>query len=243
MGFWGDLFEETGLSGLLSDGEWRTLKNGKRIKLDAGGRVVAGLPARYHGTHITNLSQLSHDERKLQGIDCDDLRTHCHTCKKTFRTKDEAFSALLHANPQLDELRTSEFGQYDLAFLKWQRNGRRGPKPRTTITDGRLDAINEHYDLRGAARVASMTEAIYHAIPTSRRWEDLEPRLQPLAEMSGLKINLPDEALRLNAARLSVDECREQVDRRLAELFERAQQAPAHSDQQQPDDPADVVPF
>src|SRR5688572_18400311 len=130
------------------------------------------MPAKYHGVHVADLTNLSHQERQLEGIDCDDLRSHCHTCKKTFRTKDEAFLALLEANPQLDALRTSEFGAYDLAFLKWARGGRRGPKPRTPITDGRLDAINEYYDLRGAARVGSMTEAIYHAIPTSKRWED-----------------------------------------------------------------------
>jgi hypothetical protein len=44
VGFFGDLLEETGLSGLLSDGAWRTLKNGKRIKIGTDGRIVAGLP-------------------------------------------------------------------------------------------------------------------------------------------------------------------------------------------------------
>jgi hypothetical protein len=222
VGFFGDLLEETGLSGLLSDGQWRTLKNGKRIKLDAGGRIVAGMPSKYHGTHVQDLSKLTHEERHLTGIDCEDLRTHCHTCRKTFRSKDEAYLAIVQANPQLHELQQSEFGQYDLAFVRWQRGGRRGPKPRTTITDGRMDAINEHYDLRGASRVASFTEAIYHAIPSSKKWEDLEPRLQPLEEAAGLKINLPDEALRLNAAKMDAQQCHEEVDRRLTELFEKA---------------------
>jgi hypothetical protein len=221
MGFFGDLLEETGLSGLLSDGEWRTLKNGKRIKLGPDGRIVAGLPSKYHGTHIRDLSKLTHDERQLEGIDCKEAG-HCHTCKKTFRTKDEAFLALMEANPELHQLQQSEFGQYDIAFLKWQRGGRRGAKPRTPITDGRLDAINEYYDLRGAARVGSFTEAIYHTIPSSKRWENLEVRLEPLSEAAGMKINPPTEALRLQASKLSVEECRDQVDQQLAALFEKA---------------------
>ncbi len=238
MGFFGDLLEETGLSGLLSDGEWRTLKNGKRVKLDAEGRIVAGMPSKYHGVHIKDLSKLTHDERTLTGIDCEETG-HCHTCKKTFRTKDEAYLALLHANPKLDELRQSEFGAYDQAFVKWQRGGRRGPKPRTKITDGRLDAINEYYDLRGAARVGSFTEAIYHAIPSSKRWEDLEPRLQPLGEAAGMKINPPDEAVRLSVGKMDVEACRDDVDRRLAELFDEAKAGRLG----EADDQAEAVPF
>jgi hypothetical protein len=232
VGFFGDLLEETGLSGLLSDGEWRTLKNGKRIKIAPDGRIVAGLPSKYHGTHIRDLSKLTHDERQLEGIDCKEAG-HCHTCKKTFRTKDEAYVALLKANPRLDELRQGVFGQYDLAFVKWQRNGRRGPKPRQESSDGRLDAVNEYYDLRGAARVASFTEAIYHTIPTSKRWEDLAPRLKPLGEAAGMEINPPDELLRLETSKLTIEECHDQVDQQLAALFEKAkggrleQEAPA----------------
>lgn len=219
---WFDVLGAVDVVGLLSTGKWITLKNGKRLKLDADGRIVAGMPAKYHGVHVADLTKLSHQERELEGIDCEDLRTHCHTCRKTFKSKDEAFLALLHANPQLDALRTSEFGQYDLAFLKWQRNGRRGAKPTTPITDGRLDAINEYYDLRGRNRVGSMTEAIYYAIPPTRRWEDLEPRLRPLEEMSGIKVNLPDEALRLSVAHKDAAQCAEEVDARIAALFEAA---------------------
>jgi hypothetical protein len=221
MGWFGDLLEDTGLSGLLSDGEWRTLKNGKRIKIGPDGRIVAGLPSKYHGTHIRDLSKLTHDERQIEGIDCEEAG-HCHTCKKTFRTKDEAFIALMEANPELHQLQQSEAGQYDLAFLKWQRAGRRTKKPRTPITDGRLDAINEYYDLRGAARVGSFTEAIYQTLPASKRWEDLEPRLAPLSEAAGMTINPPTEALRLQASKLTVEECRDQVDQQLAALFEKA---------------------
>ncbi len=223
MGLFGDLLEETGLSGLLSDGRWITLKsNGKRIKLDGEKRIVAGLPSKYHGTHVGDLSKLTHDERELLGINCDDLRDHCHTCKKTFRSKDEAFAALMRVNPELHQLQQSEFGAYDMAWLKWQRNGRRGPKPKTPITDGRLDAINEYYDLRGAARVGSFTEAVYYTIPTSKRWEDLQPRLAQLEEAAGFKLNPPDEATRLEVGKLDAAACAEEVDRKLAELFERA---------------------
>lgn len=247
MGFFGDLFEESGLSGLLSDGRWITLKtNGKRIKLDAEGRIVAGMPSRFHGTHIRDLAKLSHVERELHGIECSDLRDHCHTCRKTFRSKDEAFAAIMRVNPELHQLQQSEFGAYDMAFLKWQRNGRRGPKPRTPITDGRLDAINEFYDLRGAARVGSFTEAVYHTIPTSKRWEDLTPRLAKLEEAAGFKVNPPDEATRLDVAALDVKACEEEVDRRLAELFERAKSGRLTDDAPAPAPPtgeSSEVPF
>ncbi len=218
----GDLLEGSGFSDLLGGAKWTTLKNGKRIKLSSDGRIVQGMPARYHGTHVRDLVKLSHEERKLQGIDCEDLRSHCHTCKKTFRSKDEAYAAILRVNPELDELRQSEFGQYDLAFLKWQRNGRRGPKPRTAITDGRLDAINEFYDLKGAARVGSFTEAIYQTIPASRKWEDLAPRLARLEEAAGFHVNPPDELTKLEVGKLDAQACAEEVDRKLGELFAKA---------------------
>jgi len=221
MGWFGDLLEDTGLSGLLSDGQWKTLKNGKRVKLDADGRIVAGLPSKYHGIHVGDFGRVSKEERELLGVDCDEL-AGCHACVQTFKTKDQAYRAILDANPELDELRQSEFGAYDLAFLKWQRGGRRGPKPRTKITDGRLDAINEYYDLRGANRVASFTEAVYQAIPASRKWRDLEARLRPLEEAAGIKVNLPDEALKLSATSLDVEECRADVDARISALFKRA---------------------
>lgn len=220
----GDLLEGSGFSDLLGGAKWTTLKNGKRLKITSDGRIVQGMPARYHGTHIRDLVKLSHDERKLQGIDCDDLRDHCHACKKTFRGKDEAYAAILRANPELDALRQSEFGQYDLAWLKWQRNGRSGPKPKTTITDGRLDAINEHFELRGKNRVGSFTEAIYYVVPSSKRWEDLTPRLALLEEIAGFHINPPDEVTRLEVGKLDAKACEEEIDRKLSELFERARE-------------------
>jgi hypothetical protein len=205
------------------DQRWITLRNHKRIKIDADGRIVAGMPERYHGISIRDLSKLTHAERELEGIDCEEIgAADCPRCRETFRDKDEAAAAILVANPRFAHLRESEFGDYDAAFLKWQRGGRRGPKPRTKITDGRLDAINEYYDLKGAARVGSFTEALYHAIPSSRRWDELEPRLTPLSEAAGFDIELPDEVLRLQAARLSIEECAAEVDRRIAELYEAA---------------------
>ena len=226
MGFFGGLLEETGLSGLLSDGQWRTLSNGKRVKLDADGRIVAGLPSKFHGVRVADLSRLSHAERELLAIDCEEAG-HCTTCRHTFRTKDEAVAALLRANPKLSELRDSEFGAYDVAFLKWQRDARRGPKPRTTITDGRLDAINEYYDLRGATRVGSFTEAIYQTVPSSKKWADLPKRLEPLSEAAGFQIQPPEESIMLDVGRASVEDCEADVDRRLAELFREAKEAPA----------------
>jgi hypothetical protein len=223
VGFFGELFEELGgeITGLLSPGRWVTLKNGKRVKLDADGRIVAGLPSKYQGVHVADFAAVASEERELLGIDCEELAA-CHGCVKSFTSKDQAFRALLAANPDLDALRSSEFGAYDVAWLRWRRNGGRGPKPRTTITDGRLDAINEHFNLKGANRVGSITEAIYYAIPTSRRWKDLGPRLAQLEELAGFRLNLPTEALRVEASGLDVEACRQDVDRRLAELLEKA---------------------
>lgn len=193
---------------------WITLKNGKRLQIDDDGRIVAGMPERYHGTSVHDLSRLSHEERELEGVDCEDVgAAECPRCRLTFRTKDEAAAALLAANPVFASFRESEFVAYDMEFLKWQRGGRVGRKPRTKITDGRLDAINEYYDLKGANRVASFTEALYFAIPVSRRWADLEARLGPLSDAAGVDINLPDEVLQLNAAKLTIEECEREVDR------------------------------
>ena len=221
MGFLGELADS--INGFLADGEWRTLKNGKRVKLNDEGRIVAGLPDKYHGIHVGDFGRVSKEERDLLGIDCDEL-AGCHKCVRSFKSKDQAYRALLDANPDLEELRSSEFGSYDLAFIRWMRNGRRGPKPRTKITDGRLNAINEHYDLKGARRVASFTEAIYHAIPNTHRWKDLEARLRPLEEAAGIRINLPDEALKLDASSADVEQCRADVDARISALFERARE-------------------
>lgn len=238
MGWFDDLLEDTGLSGLLSDGQWKTLKNGKRVKLSSEGRIVAGLPAKYHGIHVADFSRVSKEERELLAIDCDELAA-CHDCATTYKTKDHAYRALLDANPRLEELRTSEFGRYDLELIKWIRNGRRGPKPRTKITDGRLDSINEFYDLKGARRVASFTEAIYYTLPPSRKWKDLEKRLPPLEEAAGFPIQLPEEALKLSARDADTEECRAEVDARLSRLFKEAREgrlegAPAAEDEEAP---------
>lgn len=235
VGFWGDLLEETGLSGLLADGAWRTLSNGKRVKLDADGRIVAGLPSKFHGVRVEDLSRLSHAERELLAVDCEEAG-HCHDCRATFRTKDEAVAALLRTNPKLAELRDSEFGAYDVAFLKWQRDARRGPKPRTPITDGRLDAINEYYELRGASRVGSFTEAIYQTVPSNKRWADLPKRLEPLSEAAGFQIQPPEESIKIDVGRASVSDCEADVDRRLAELFREAKEA-------EPSKPLEEAPF
>ena len=242
VGFFGDLLEETGLSGLLSDGQWRTLSNGKRVKLDAEGRIVAGLPSKFHGVQIGDLAKLSHQERELLKVDCEEAG-HCHDCRATFRTKDEAVAALLHANPKLSELRDSEFGAYDQAFLKWQRDARRGPKPRTKITDGRLDVINEYYDLRGASRVASFTEAIYQTVPSSRKWAELPKRLEPLSEAAGFEIQPPEESIKLDVGRASVEQCEADVDARLAELFREAKEGRLPAGDAPPAAPGDEVPF
>jgi len=219
------LLDDRALLDAVTDagGRWITLENHKRIKIDQDGRILAGLPERYHGTSIHDLSRLSHAERELEGINCGDVgAAECPKCRETFRTKDEAAAAILLVNPAFANLRESEFGQYDLAFLRWQRNGRRGAKPRTRITDGRLDAINDRFELKGANRVASFTEALYWAIPSSRRWDELPERLEALADAAGIDIAPPEPLIQLQAARLSVEECEQDVDARISGLFGQA---------------------
>jgi hypothetical protein len=218
------LLDDRGLlDAIAPPGRWITLSNGKRIKIDEDGRIVAGLPERYQGTSVHDLSRLSHAEREVEEISCADVGAHdCPTCRQTFRTKDEGAAAIFAVNPTFAQLSESEFGQYDVAFLRWHRNGRRGPKPRTKITDGRLDAINERFELKGANKVASFTEAVYWAIPASRRWEDLPARLEALGDVAGFTLEPPEPLIQLQAARLSVEECEQDVDRRLAALFDAA---------------------
>lgn len=219
MGLFGDLMESTGLSGLLSDGQWRTLHNGKRVKLDGEGRIVAGLPSRYHGVHVRDLSELTKRERQLEETDCNDT---CPKCPKTFDTKAHAVAALLDANPKLRHLLESDGGAGSKAYRAWLRGGRRGPKPMAAKHDGRFDALNEQWELRGFRRVGSWLEAIYTTIPTSKKWRDLGARLPVLGEAAGFEIHQPSEALRLEVSALDAGQCREAVDRALDELFNEA---------------------
>lgn len=102
------------------------------------------------------------------------------------------------------------------------RRGRRGPKPKASAHDGRFDALNERWELRGFRRVGSWLEAIYTTVPTSKRWRDLGERLPVLGEAAGFEVHQPSEALRLDVAELDVGQCREALDRALDELFQSA---------------------
>jgi hypothetical protein len=215
----GDLLESVGLSGLLSDGQWRTLHNGRRVKLDGAGRIVAGLPSRFHGVHVRDLSELTRQERKISATECDDT---CSSCSKTFASKTVAVAALLDANPQLRQLLESDGGAGSKAYREWLRRGRRGPKPAGDKHDGRFDALNERWELRGFRRVTSWLEAIHVTVPTSKRWADLGRRLPVLAEATGFELHQPSEALRLEVSAMDADECRAAVDRALDELFATA---------------------
>jgi hypothetical protein len=215
----GDLLESVGLSGFLSDGQWRTLHNGTRVKLDAAGRIVAGLPSRFHGIHVRDLSELTRRERAITSTDCDDT---CASCPKTFADKAVAVAALLDANPELRHLLESDGGAGSKAFRAWVRGGRRGSKPAADLHDGRFDALNEAWELRGFRRVGSWLEAIYTTVPTSRKWAELSRRLPTLAEAAGFEIHAPSEALRLDISSLDAEQCREAVDRALDELFHEA---------------------
>lgn len=234
MGMFGDLLESVGLSGLLSDGQWRTLHNGRRVKLDSEGRILAGLPSKFHGVHVRDVSELARKEREISATDCDES---CSSCPKTFGDKNTAVAALLDANPELRQLLDSDGGAGSKAYREWVRRGRRGSKPALAKGDGRFDALNERWELRGFRRVGSWLEAIYVTVPTSKRWADLGKRLPVLSEATGFEIHQPSEALRLDVSALDADQCREAVDRALDELFRSA------TDGRLTDAPSPSVPF
>jgi hypothetical protein len=109
-------------------------------------------------------------------------------------------------------------------YAAWVRRGRRGPKPLPAYGDGRFDAIEVPLELYGKRAISSWLEAVYRVIPLSRRWEDFAPRLQYLADATGLFIQVPDEARALDIERLDVERCRTAADERIEELIALAQE-------------------
>lgn len=239
MSLFGDLFEASGFSGLLASGKWVTLSSGSRVKLDAGGRVVTGLPYRFHGTHVRDLPTLFRREREIGSVDC--AAEKCHDCPATFKDKAQAVAALLEANPDLRQLLESDGGAGSVAYRAWAKHGRRGRKPQLAKGDGRFDALNERWELRGVRAVSSWLEAVYVTIPTSRQWADLEIRLVILEEAAGFKVWMPAEAERAAVGELSAEECRARVDEELDRLFESARVGRLDADAA--GGAADVVPF
>jgi hypothetical protein len=135
-----------------------------------------------------------------------------------FRTTEEAVRALLRVNPDLLDFVERECSHVCKQYRVWLQRGRRGSKPAPTF-DGRFDAIEVPLDLHGARRISSWLEALYITPPPSRRWEDFAPRLQHLADATGLALHLPEEAEALAVGDSDVEHCRSVADERVEALI------------------------
>ncbi len=174
--------------GLVAAGlHWVTLKNRRRVGLDDGGRVVAGLPEEFHGVHVGDVSPLSRALREIDRGERDCKALVTSSAPRTFKTADAGARELLEANPDLAELLESDCSHECLRYRAWLAGGRRGPKPLPGPGDGRFDALNERLELKGRRRVASWLEAVHVTVPPTRRWADFEDRLPALEAEAGAR--------------------------------------------------------
>lgn len=145
------------------------------------------------------------------------------TVSTRYGKKMDAVEALLAANPTLHDFVQANWGSDSQQYKQWLAGGQRGSKPQLGPGDGRFDAINVAFDLRGGRRCSSMLEALFVTIPSSGRWEDITPeRLWPLEECVGFRISPPEEALLRPLVRENVRECREVKAERLSNLLTMA---------------------
>jgi hypothetical protein len=205
---------------------WVTLKRTRqKVFIDDDGKIERGLPKRYRGILLRDLTQVSRQVSKTKRRQRRELAKLFPRSKTKFRSKEAAARELLRANPQLREFLDAHFGRDDERYLKWLRNGRRGPKPTGPYADGRLDAINYTWDLHGARAANTWTEAIYATLPASGRWEDLEDRLPVLEEATGLSLELPPPAARLQTTRGDRERYAEGAELELEDVYGRAREA------------------
>lgn len=228
---------------------WVTLKRrsraGRRQKvfIDDDGRIVKGLPRKYRGILLRDLTAVGRKVRKTERRQRREERQLYPRSRTSFRNKDQAFKELLRANPQLRTFLDAHFGRGDEAFLKWRANGRRGPKPTKDYADGRLDGINGTWDLHGARQANTWTEAIFATIPDSRRWADFEQRLGVLEEATGLALELPAPAARLHTTAADRARFREGAELELDEVYDQARQAATMQTSGELDDDDEPPPF
>jgi hypothetical protein len=191
------------------DNPWVTLKNRHRVLIDDEGRIEAGeLPRYFQGSHVGDVAELGRRWREIDHEEDKCREGGGRRARATFRDQDEVIAELYEANPHLLEFIESEAkGQSERTYQAWVRRGRRGPKPTRAAGDGRFDAINEGLERRGRRAVASWSEALRAIVPSSRRWEDLPPRLELLEDATGLRLNLPAPAEGLELGGMRGQEC------------------------------------
>jgi len=220
-------------------GRWVTLSNHRRVLIDDQGRIERGLPDMFQHVHVHDVAPLGRQVRGLER-DAQSCDRQIPRGRRTFRTTEEAVRALLRVNPQLVEFLESECGTHCDQYQRWIRQGRRGPKPRPTFGDGRFDAIEVPLELHGAREISSWLEAVWVIPPPSRQWEDFPPRLQLLADATGLTLQLPNEAEGLVVGDRDRARCHDEIDARIDELIALARESRIAEAEPEPDE---EVPF
>jgi hypothetical protein len=225
----------------------RSRKTGRRqrVFIDDDGRIVKGLPAKYRGILLADLTQVGREVSKTKRRQRRELARLFPRSKTTFRNKDQAFKELMSANPQLRAFLDAHFGRDDERWLRWHRNGRRGRKPTTSYADGRLDTINQTWELEGHREADTWTEAIYATIPSSGRWEDFRGRIEILEDATGLSLELPAPAARLEEAGADRERYAEGAEGEIDDVYDRARDAATMQIAGEPDehDELEAAPF
>lgn len=210
------------VAALVIGSRWITMR-GHAVLISEEGRIAGGdVPVDWQGIHIHDVSGVSHDVRELEAD-----RDECETAPKrqTFASTEIGVSQLLEANPELENFLEVECSNDCDQFRGWIRGGRLGPKPKADPHDGRFDLVNEQFEKRKPGqKVASWLEAVYTTVPKSRRWEDFGPRLATLSEATGVSINLPPEAERIELHEEDVAECQAAADDRIDNLLTEARE-------------------
>lgn len=205
---------------------WVTLKRSRQaVFIDDDGRIEAGLPKKFRGILLRDLTKVGRQVSKTKRRQRREEARLFPRSRTTFRNKDQAYKELMRANPDLHDFLERHYGHDDRAYLAWRRGGRRGPKPTTDYSDGRLDGVNYAWDLHGRKQANNWTEAIYATIPDSRRWEDFAERLPVLGEAVGLELALPEPAARLERAGDDRSQYREGAEHELEDVYDSARGA------------------
>lgn len=166
-----------------------------------------GLPEPLAKVSPKDLPLLKRELRRVVNDDRKCVQSVTLQKRQTFPRKIEAVRSLVNANPQLDQFLESECGHGCGAYKKWLANGRKGPKPPLAPGDGRFDAFNEALDKQGKRKIGNWLEALYATTPPTKRWEDFDQRLPLLEDSSGLRIDPPEETIRVLHQKHDVDLC------------------------------------
>ncbi len=202
---------------------WVTMAN-RPVLIDPEGRIEGGgVPSDWRGVHIQDVAPVARELRSLE-----DAADQCEqpTGRATFPSIEAGVSALLDANPDLVAFLEAECGSQECdRYRRWVAAGRRGRKPRAHPSEGRFDLLNELYDKRKPGqKVASWLEAVYVTVPKSRRWEDFEPRINVLAEATGVPVVAPEESQALEMAAGDVQACQAAAERRIDDVLQAAKE-------------------